>query len=354
MKNAFIGHSYHKTTRSSKWFTDILQRHESTELFWDETWLGRQPIDIDEILPFDRVFVWHVDYLAHRIAGIAPEKLIYIPMWDGVFDLDHNFWQVFGHTRILSFSWALHRRLRAWGLNCFQAQFFPDPNQHQQVTDFSTMRGYLWQRRTEIGWPQVAALSGELSWHKFSLHAGMDPPEGEFTPPDASEIVRHNIEITRFSPEPCEAKRKTGEANIYFAPRVKEGIGMTFLEAMARGQCVVAPDAPTMSEYITDGVTGFLYDFRDLRPLNFERAAEIGAAARRCIEHGFEEWVHDRDNRLADIIFAGPSGNCPPRTAVRVNSRCHRRNFRKRLNSTSSQGTGAVVTLNVVGASEAE
>src|SRR6202012_2876394 len=37
-----------------------------------------------------------------------------------------------------------------------------------------------------------------------------------------------------------------------------EGVGITFLEAMARGCAVVAYDAPTMNEYIESGKTGVL------------------------------------------------------------------------------------------------
>ena len=48
-------------------------------------------------------------------------------------------------------------------------------------------------------------------------------------------------------------------AGIYFAPRLYEGIGISFLEAMAMGKAVVAPDNPTMNEYVTHNVNGFLY-----------------------------------------------------------------------------------------------
>ncbi|HEY7748834.1 MAG TPA: glycosyltransferase [Aestuariivirgaceae bacterium] len=346
MKNAFVGHSYHKVTLSSKWFTDILQKDGSTNSFWDETWIGKRPIKVDEVLDFDRIFVWQVHYLAQQIAAIAPEKLVYLPMWDGVSQLDHEFWEVFGSTKILSFSWTLHRKLRLWGLNSFQIQFFPDPNEHQQVSDFSTKRGYLWQRRPEIGWPQVAALSGDLHWDKFLLHAGMDPPLGEFTPPKISQILEHNIKVTRFNADAAAARRIVEEANIYFAPRLMEGIGMTFLEAMARGQCVVAPEAPTMSEYITNGVNGLLYNYCNLHPVNFDRAAEVGAAARRHVEHGYEDWIHDRHNRLPDILFAGPSGASPPRTAAQAKWRHCPREFRKGWKSAFPKVTVAVVTLN--------
>jgi glycosyltransferase involved in cell wall biosynthesis len=50
----------------------------------------------------------------------------------------------------------------------------------------------------------------------------------------------------------------TSAANVFLAPRAAEGIGLTFLEAMARGGAVIAYDAPTMNEYIRNGDNGIL------------------------------------------------------------------------------------------------
>ena len=66
---------------------------------------------------------------------------------------------------------------------------------------------------------------------------------------------------------------------------------MSFIEAMSMGLCVVAPRAPTMSEYIEDGVTGLLYDPENVKALDFSHAREIGAAARASCEAGRERWL---------------------------------------------------------------
>lgn len=57
---------------------------------------------------------------------------------------------------------------------------------------------------------------------------------------------------------------------LYFAPRKYEGIGMSFLEAMASGRCVIAPDYPTMNEYIKNGETGYLYNFKRPQKIKFD------------------------------------------------------------------------------------
>lgn len=346
MTNAFVGHSYHQVTASSAWFIDLLNQHSPVKLFWDSQWSGGKRLEKDELLDCDRIFVWQVEHLARELAEIVPHKVVFIPMWDGVLGLRESFWHAFGQVRILSFSWALHERLRKLGLNSFHSQYFPHPSGFHQVTDFSTLRGYLWQRRPEIGWPQIAALSGGQKWDRFQFHAGMDPTYGEIEPPSRAQMRRNNIQVTRFSRDPIPAALSVDEANIYFSSRLSEGIGMAFLEAMARGQCVVSPDAATMSEYMENRVNGLLYNPARLEPLDFSQAARIGAAARRRIEHGFEDWAFDRDHRLPEILFPDSSGIAPPRTRFQAEwSRSPLTNA-LRAKSKHPKVTVAIVTLN--------
>jgi glycosyltransferase involved in cell wall biosynthesis len=95
-------------------------------------------------------------------------------------------------------------------------------------------------------------------------------------------------------------------AHLVFAPRALEGIGMAFLEPMARGQIVVAPDRPTMNEYLRHRTTGLLFDpdrpELDLAPTPAMFAA-MSRAAVRTVSLGHARWLADRE-RLVSIIAA--------------------------------------------------
>lgn len=318
------------------------------DVFWDDSWQGGAAVDVEHLLDFDHVFVWQVEAVARRLSLIAPEKLTFIPMWDGVMHADYGFWEPLRRVRIISFAWSLHERLRNWGFNSFQTQYFPDPARFEPVTDFSRLRGFLWQRRPEFGWPQVRALAKQVDWEWFNLHVGIDPTYGQIDPPDISQIRRHDIRLTRFSVDPGQSRALTRQANVYFAPRSSEGIGMSFLEAMARGQCVVAANAPTMSEYMTHGVTGLLYDIHKLEPLDFSRAAEIGAAARRHVEIGYESWLYDRRERLLDILFPDAAGLRPARTRAQAEWRREPLPPRAQRIAPAPAPTGPKVTIAMV------
>jgi glycosyltransferase involved in cell wall biosynthesis len=80
--------------------------------------------------------------------------------------------------------------------------------------------------------------------------------------------------------------------NVFVCPRFTEGIGLSMLDALARGMCVIAHDAPSANEYIINGVNGLLVDYRNPRPivLSAKRAEEIGRAAREMYVAGSRKW----------------------------------------------------------------
>ena len=313
---AYVGHSYHAVTGSTAFFKDILTQHTELDEYLDDGWRGGKSVDPREIAAggYERIFVFQIADIAVALANLMPERVVFVPMWDGCSSLKQEFWAGLGQIRVLSFSWALHRRLREWNLDSFHTQYFPDPDKFLKVSDFSGLRGYLWQRRKEIGWREVRKLSGDHRWGKFWLHIGMDPTYGECEPPSISEMQRFNIEITHFSPTPDAARANLCAANVFFASRMEEGVGMSFLEALARGQCVLAPDAPTMSEYITNGVNGILYDPNRFSEQSLSCAETMGSNARSYIEAGHEDWCFDKSERLPTLLFGHQSGLSVPRT----------------------------------------
>ena len=98
-------------------------------------------------------------------------------------------------------------------------------------------------------------------------------PEQKFDEPGA--LLAAKLEISEWYDTREEMIKDMEKSAVYIAPRLYEGIGMSFLEAMAHGRCVIAPDNPTMNEYITDKVTGYLYNPNQIVPLSLDRIKEI-------------------------------------------------------------------------------
>jgi hypothetical protein len=157
------------------------------------------------------------------------------------------------------------------------------------VADFDTLRGFLWYRRRDIPPEAAFALTAGTRFASIAIHDAPDPghaaPLPDAPPPHVGALVR-----TAWSPDGRAFAQALRDANVFFAPRPMEGIGLAFLEAMAAGLCVVAPDAPTMNEYISHGRNGLLHAPGSRAPLDFAHAREIGARARQDIAAGRARW----------------------------------------------------------------
>ena len=154
-------------------------------------------------------------------------------------------------------------------------------------------------------------LVGDAAFERIHLHWTPDV-HGDLPPPfDESEKANGRLELSSWFRDAEEYRAYLAESNVFFASRAAEGIGMSFLEAMAMGLCVVAPRFPTMSEYIEEGVNGLLYDPERPESLDFSRSAVLGAAARSSCVAGREAWIEALPRIVA--FFEEPSRGYRPR-----------------------------------------
>lgn len=311
MRNLYIGHSYQKKTKSTDWLIELIRKHSKTlDVIWDEEWIGGTPISIDDILKkdYDRVFVFQLPYVVFGLSDKIPEKLVYIPMYDAADGFTAAQWATLGNIPIFNLSRTLHVKLSLLGHISEYAQYFPDPDLFKPVEDYSDLKGFFWWRLRALGWPTIKKLAAGAPWSRFSLHFAPDPIPGETYSLEEWGLTKNDIEHFNISLSEWKANRSNfeeiaGAANVFFASRPLEGIGMSYLEAMARGQCVVAPNQPTHSEYITHDISGLLYDLKSPNPLDFSRAARLGAAARRKVEFGYSRWALDLQDRIPEFLL---------------------------------------------------
>ena len=162
------------------------------------------------------------------------------------------------------------------------------------------LRGFFWIRHEDlVSWPTVRALLGETRFVRLHLHIAPDPGSPAPSLPSKEEIQKYNITTSTWFEDKKELLELLEQSNVYFAPRHEEGIGQSFLEAMARGLCVIAPDNGTMNEYI---INGLLYSPDHLAPLDFSRWAELGGNARKSVEYGAARW-REQASRMVDFIL---------------------------------------------------
>lgn len=218
--------------------------------------------------------------------------------------LPHTYWRKFAGVKILNFSRTLHYIAIENSLVSQCYQYFQPPLPEVSVPQ-TGLHGFFWCRRPEdISWNHIRSLIGEATFDSFHLHLVPDPGQPDLERPTTDEVMRHNMTIsTGWFESKDEILELQKKANVFFAPRLEEGIGQAMLEAFSLGQCVVAPDSGTMNEYIVHGVNGLLYNLANQRALSFKDATSLGQWGRKSALAGHTRW-QELEQKLVEYILA--------------------------------------------------
>lgn len=291
MRVAYLGLAYHRRTGSTRFLLDLLERHATVDAFFAEPDVAdvRRACTGFEEAAYDAIIVLQLHEAFALLSGRHP-NVTFAPMLDAMWRGGAFTWRPsFSAAKILCFSWALRQQVMRRAPVHALVQYYPDPAARPPAGGFDALRGFLWYRRRDIPPEQVFALTAATRFESLAIHDAPDPGHEAPFPAAAPAHVGRLLRTT-WSADGAAFGDSLAAANVFFAPRPMEGIGMAVLEAMAAGLCVVAPDAPTMNEYISHGRNGLLHAPGSRLPLDFTDAAAIGARAREDIAAGRARW----------------------------------------------------------------
>jgi hypothetical protein len=211
-----------------------------------------------------------------ELASTPDARIVWIPMWDQARSYDQGWWEALpGQIRVVALSDAVSERARAAGLHTLDLRFHLDPALFGEAEWTHGRVAAYWNRTGMLSPAALERLCKALSLDRLIFRDQLDPripPEMRYDLPERLG----DTEVISIAPSSREEYLEITEpANIHIAPRASEGVGVTFLEAMARGCCVLAYDAPTMNEYIRDEENGLLFvsSFSRLHPAALLRLA---------------------------------------------------------------------------------
>ncbi len=296
-KAAFIDHSFKKKSGSSEFFTDILAENYTTDVYWDDSWLKKPGVRLSEIEKknYDLVVFFQVlnaskrSLLKHKI-----KNAVFVPMYDSAYSVKDEHWKKLSPFKFINFSKTLHDKLVRLNLNSLNVQYFCPPDANPDFSTNHKLNGFFWQRYDRVNWNHISAIIKHAPFKKIHIHKAIDPPGYDFYPPTEEELGQYNITISEWFQKREDYLQIMNSTDVFFVPRKFEGIGMSFIEAMSMGKCVVAPNFPTMNEYITHGYNGLLYDLEKIPPLDFSQVEEISRNAYETVKKGYEKWNQDK------------------------------------------------------------
>lgn len=305
MNILFVDHECHLRTHSADFFLEIIAPGNAVRTaYYSAAYDCR--LTHDDIAWAELVIFW--EFLPSRFeVGCVGKPCVFVPMYDNEWGSRFQWRRIaLSGMAVLSFCDRLSEHARRCGVtNLLTVHYAIDPD------DFAGHSGdaataALWERG-DVTLDTLEALfpKGALRRTVLVRRGGGKRPARPVTESERSDW---NIELHEggfVSKE--ESSQITKDCGIYIAPRLAEGIGMAFLEAMAAGKCVVAHDDATMNEYIEDGKSGILVDMRRPSAVDMDKVAAVRANMPAVARTMHTRWLAERET-IAPFLRRVASG----------------------------------------------
>jgi len=253
MKILYIGHPAHNWSGSSRFFQEILENLGSVSYLSPTIHSVENDLFSAIESNFDLYVFFQFDFMAYAFVA-AGKNVLTVPMVDGSGGYGLYHWRLLKNARFITFSKTLDKFLNLQNLETHNVKYWPEP-EHYSVPVNSSI--YFWPRISHF--PLTVAKIDKLFQGSRSItvrFSSDDPHEI-----DALGALPKSVILKRISDRQSHLEELQSSA-IFIAPRMSEGIGHSFLEALSFGRPVVAYNYPVMSEYISEGFSGTLIDKR--------------------------------------------------------------------------------------------
>ena len=318
MKVLFVDHIAHLKTHSADFFLDVLREAFDVETFYYEK-TYRFKIPQNKINNADVVIFWEFLY-NRRELGTPGKRCIFVPMYDNEWGSKWQWKRIAAsEMSVISFCDAITRHAKAQGVrHILDVRFALDPAKFKDMSG-DPRKAALWDRG-QISIEHVSRLFAPGTIDSITIFRR--PEEGISYKPFKPDALPFKVEIkeSAFLP-PDEYRAMQREFGVYIAPRWKEGIGMAFLEQFAMGKCVIAHDDATMNEYIKDGQTGILRDFKKhIVPIS---ASDIDITSKKvpsASRQAYARWLSDKKGI---VPFIESAAKLPPISGNSFRDRLH-------------------------------
>ena len=290
MKLLFIDHECHRKTGSAEFFLEVIRKaFDVKEHYYSKCYRTGSKLEANDC---DVAVIWEFPISRWRFF-FHGKCNVFVPMYDNEWA---SYWQwkriAWSGMGVISFCDKVTKHARRCGVaNILDVRYFPDPAGLPNDRG-DPKRVFLWERG-EIDRSVAETLFPPSDGYAFDIKG-------------AGEFLSRDAYLERMS-----------KCGIVIAPRLKEGIGMVFLEAMAMGKCVVAHDDATMSEYIKNGENGILFNANDPKRIPNVEVSRVLENVRKYAAEMHARWLHDKNEISRFISEQVP---CSPSFINRVKS----------------------------------
>lgn len=281
-KIAFIDLEFHKKTKSSIFFQDILKKTYDIDFFNEN--------EVSKCLKnnYEKYIYWQVipDFL--DLIKIKDKQIIFIPMYDwlALNKIARERYKCF-NIRIICFCKKVYNFFSRMWFDCFYIQYFLPPLEYN--IDYSN-KNIFFRYRWDITRKNVKTII----WNQnvtITIKDNPDPWYKSLKIPE-NDIIKYNVSFqNEFFKRKEDYLNILSKHSIFIAPRKQEWIWMSFLESMNLWQCVIAYNDSTMNEYIINNKNWILTEFN--KEINLDNYSEIWRNTKLGYNIWFNKWDTD-------------------------------------------------------------
>lgn len=294
----FLDLATHKNTHSGVWLQELLRRRFDVTVHYATSRNSPDMCTKEDVEPYDVILYFQITPIVSRAASFDKPS-IYMPMYDSE-TYNRGKWMRIKeqNAAVVSFTEKEGGFIRPLGIPTLNLKYFTP------LVPFSPgdpLKLFLWDRGF-IHFEHIKQLFRPGFLKKIILRCNAS----ERAKISQRDISDYHVEII---PQEQYASRDAylkmyEECGLFVAPRSKEGIGLSYIEPMMRGKCVIAHDDATMNEYLTHMKTGILVDFKrriESLDLTEDVIRNIQVACYAEATRGYEEWKKQED-QLLDFV----------------------------------------------------
>lgn len=190
-------------------------------------------------------------------------RLVWIPMWDEAKDYRDTWWSMLPKSlRVVAFSESVLQKAQATGLSALPLKYYNNPEEVKPVSWEGAKVLFYWNRTGLVSREFLEKICGVLDIEILYFRRRVDPGWPSWCDYDLPERLG-KTRVKELKLNGIQGHREylehLNQSNVFIALRQSEGVGLTFIEAMARGCAVFSYDAPTMNEYIDHKENGYLF-----------------------------------------------------------------------------------------------
>lgn len=298
----FVDLEFHLKTKSADFFLDILcSAHDVDVHYYRDAYHAGIPQE--KIDRADLIIVWQAS-LGRKDFVVNGKPCIFIPMYDDDWG-SHVQWKRIGAsgTHVISFCDAISKRAKRGGIppdHLLDLRFAYDPNAFVGFEGDPNVAA-IWERGF-FGLSEFKRLFPPGFFKKLIV-IRRPQPGLVFKPISQSDISAYNITLVESEFIPKEDYLQLiKEPGVFLAPRPKEGIGMSFLEALAMGKCVIAHDDASMNEYISDGENGFIRNlYGNITAISKSDILSVRNRVKATAAAQYARWLSDKEKIIPFI-----------------------------------------------------